>query len=143
MSTFHALIQACGLSLREAAEFLNAREDTIKSWSSGRRSTPDGALAELAGLAARIVKSAHEGLAEIDRHETAEIELGLACDDYEAQALGWPCVGAHRACLGLVAAWAIQAGHHVKIVPRGSTVATAAAADRHGPARNKKNAPPA
>jgi hypothetical protein len=56
------------------------------------------------------------------------IEIGLAADDHEAQALGWPCVGAQEAMLGLVVA---RCRRPVRIVPRGSTVATAAATDAH------------
>ena len=52
------------------------------------------------------------------------IEIGLAADDAEARQIGWPCVGAQAAMLGIVAAHV-----DVVIVPRGSTPATAAAAD--------------
>jgi hypothetical protein len=56
------------------------------------------------------------------------IELGLASDDAEAKSIGWPCVGAQAAALGVGAA---LIDNPVTIVPRGSTAATAAAADRH------------
>ena len=52
-------------------------------------------------------------------------EFGLASDDEEARSLGWPCVGAHRAVARIL--W--ESGLDIVVVPRGSTIATAAAAD--------------
>lgn len=135
MTTVFALLrQVCGLSYQEAAGLLRARFDSVKSWESGRRRAPDGALAELASLAARIDKAAGEALAQMEELSAShgrpeEIELGLASDDHEAQALGWPCVGAHRAVLVCVVARGMAEGYRFRVVPRGSTVSTAAVAD--------------
>lgn len=137
MSTlFSLLVQVCGLSHREAAELLKVRHDTVKSWSAGRNRTPDAVLEELVALAARIEKAATEALAQIEaaavQHGVpAEIELGIASDDAEAQSIGWPCVGAQSACLALVVARGMKRGYRFRVTPRGSTVATAAAADAH------------
>lgn len=137
MSTiFSLLCQVCGLSHREAADFLDARPDTIKAWGAGRRHAPPGVLDSLAGLAAQIDVAADVAV-DLIREQSAdhggvgEIELGLASDDVEARDLGWPCVGAHRAVLALTVARGMESGHTFEIVPRGSTVATAAAADVH------------
>jgi hypothetical protein len=136
-TTFALLCERCGLSVREAAEFLDTRLDTVKSWSSGRREAPPGAIDELRGLYAHIERAAAEGLAMIRRPRPGTlpqlVELGLASDDAEARALGWPCIGAHAAVLGLVAA---RATLPIEIVPRGATLATAAAADRHDKMRD-------
>jgi hypothetical protein len=59
----------------------------------------------------------------------AEIEIGYATDDAEAQAMSWPCRAAQWQSLALVFA---SAARTVRLVPRGSTLATAAAADAHG-----------
>ncbi|MBB2158098.1 hypothetical protein HLH33_17650 [Gluconacetobacter diazotrophicus] len=137
MSTlFSLLVQVCGLSHREAAEMLKVRHDTVKSWSSGRNRTPDTVLEELVALAARIEKAATEALAQIEtaavQHGVpAEIELGIASDDAEAQSIGWPCVGAQSACLALVVARGMKRGYRFRVTPRGATVATAAATDAH------------
>lgn len=136
MKTAFALIaERCGLSHREAADFLGVRVDTVKSWSTGRNPAPAGAIASLRGLYAQIEKAAGEAekqiAAFIEQHGAPEgIELGLASDDHEARLppLGWPCVGANAAMLGIVAA---RATINVKIVPRGSSAASAAAADAH------------
>lgn len=106
MTTYNALINASGLSLREAAAFHNVRPDTVKSWSSGRNGVPDGAVDEIYDLVARQLRAAREGakmikdiVARQGCHE--DIELGLASDDYEAQGFGWPTVSAHKVVLGL------------------------------------------
>lgn len=134
MSTqFAVLCQTCGLSQREAAEFLDVRIDTSKSWSQGRRAAPDGVIDALAALAEKIdgaAAAAIEQFADIVNQQGSPpdvIELGLAADDHEAQSLGWPCVGAHAAVLGLTIARGMRRGYRFAVVPRGSTVATAAA----------------
>jgi hypothetical protein len=135
ITTFTLLCDRCGLSHREAAAFLNVRPDTVKSWSSGRNAAPAGAINELRALYAMIERAASEAVSQAAALEASGrapdvIELALASDDHEAQQppLGWPCVGAQAAMLGIVAA---KLGRPVKIVPRGSTPATAVAADRH------------
>ncbi|MBF0250593.1 MAG: hypothetical protein HQL35_08210 [Alphaproteobacteria bacterium] len=133
-SLFSLLCHVCGLSQRESAAFLDAREDTIKSWSSGRRQAPDGVIGQLAELADAIDAAADRLVAAVaDNAPPGDgvIELGVASDDAEAQSIGWPCVGAHRAALGLAVARGMAEGYTFAIVPRGSTVATAAAADVH------------
>lgn len=102
------LLDRCGLSHREAAAFLGVRLDTVHSWSSGRNPTPAGVVTELRGLYARIEEEAAQKLQAIRavcaiEHVDA-VDLALADDDAEAQALGWPCVGVHRATLGIIVA---------------------------------------
>lgn len=128
MTPFALLCGVCGLSHREAANLLSVRIDTVKSWSSGRNPTPDGALAELRALARRIDRAAAEALALIAEQRPPDIELGYAVDDHEAQSLGWPCVGAQAAAFGRIVA-GIPDGVRVTFAPRGSTPGTAAAAD--------------
>ena len=129
LTPFALLLGRCGLSHREAAELLAVRLDTVKSWSTGRNRAPAGAITALRGIYARIDQAAAETLALIRQQAPEEIEIGIATDDHEARSLGWPCVGAHAALAGLVVA---RCGVPARIVPRGSTVATAAAADTHG-----------
>lgn len=129
MTLFALLIQRCGLSLSEAAAFLGVRLDTVKSWSSGRNPTPPGVTDELRALYEKIETAAENLLSIIEEaDDEAEIELGYASDDKEARSLGWPCVGAQRAALGIAIA---RTDKDVILSPRGSTVATAAAADAH------------
>lgn len=137
VTLFSLLTHVCGLSQREVATTLRVRLDTAKSWATGRRQAPPEALDELVALAVRIETAANEALAQIEtaaaQHgaPAAEIELGVASDDAEAQSIGWPCVGAQSACLALVVARGMKRGYRFRVTPRGSTVATAAAADAH------------
>lgn len=124
------LLDRCGLSIREGAAFLDVREDTIKSWRSGRNPTPPKVVTELRSLYRQIERAAHQAVVIIDHVPfDAIVELGVAADDHEAQSLGLPCVGAHVAVLGLVVA---QTDRTIRLVPRGSTIASAAASDVHG-----------
>jgi len=128
MKSLYALLRdRCGLSLREAAEYHSVPLDTVTAWSAGRRRAPEGVVRELRELYDRIDAAACQ-MVELIGDNPADIEFGLAADDHEAQSLGWPCVGAQAAALGLAAAMLDQT---IAIVPRASTPATAAAADVH------------
>lgn len=130
MTSLYALLrERCGLSLREAADLHGVSHDSVVSWSSGRRRPPAGVITELRTLYERIEDAADQIVAMADEAgPDLTIELGLASDDAEAQSIGWPCVGAQAAALGIAAA---TIDNPVVIVPRGTTPATAAAADRH------------
>lgn len=108
--TARLLIDACGLSQREAAEFLSVRLDTVKSWY--RRDPPaarPGVLDELRRLHAHQRRAAAEtirlvrGLSKT-RGAPDGIDLYLSPDDRAAHERGWPCVGAHRQMLALAVA---------------------------------------
>lgn len=129
------LIQLAGLSHREAADFLRVRPDTVKSWhrAVGANGTSNGILDELRALIAQQERTAAQAIAQMadiarEHGKDAEGVLGYPADDYEAQALGWPCVGAWRAMAARVIA---AAPVKIVLVPRGSTPETAAAADAH------------
>lgn len=44
---FKLVCESCGLSVREAAKFLGAKLDTVKSWSSGRNPAPESVIEKL------------------------------------------------------------------------------------------------
>ena len=133
MTTYNTLLTASGLSVREAAAFHKVRHDTAKSWSSGRNGTPYGAIDELYDLVARQLRAAKEGAKLIQdlvarQGPPEDIELGLASDDYEAQGLGWPTQTAHKVVIGLtIGLLPPDLAARVRVVPRGTTTATAAA----------------
>ena len=108
ITAYALLLDRCGLSLREAAVFHNVRSDTAQKWAAGRSRVPPGAVADLRALYARIEAAAVEALDQIEalaaQGAPDRVELALASDDTEAQALGWPCVGTQAAMLGLVLA---------------------------------------
>ncbi|MGO1079712.1 hypothetical protein [Inquilinus sp. CA228] len=129
VTPFALLVQRGGLSQREAAAYLDLSASSIDKMARGVRTAPSGVLADLRALIARIDRAAAEALAEILRAPSgAEVEIGYAVDDEEAMSLDWPCVGAHLAVLREIVAGAPD---HVviRLVPRGSTPATAAATD--------------
>ena len=107
MTPFDLLLRLAGLSLDEAARFLDVRPDTVASWRQGRRNPREAVLDELRRLISRQEQEASNALA-IAR------DLRCPADDTEAQSLGWPCVGAWRAMAGRV----IAASHSVALVPR-------------------------
>lgn len=128
-STLALAIAACGLSQREAADYLGVRRDTIGKALIGRGSVPAGWLRELRDLHERQQQAADQVMESIPEDHDGIVEIGIASDDAEAQAppLGWPCVGAQMAVARLL--W--EAGLDVVTVPRGATMVSAAAADRH------------
>ena len=131
MTPFALLSQACGLSHREAAEFLGVRLDTVKSWSSGRNRAPASVLDDLRHLWAEIDFASDRAAALIGEQAAGlpigeTIEIGYPADDHEARDLGLPCVGAWRAMCARVVA---RIRNPIKLLPRGSTPALAAAAD--------------
>ncbi|MCA3359227.1 MAG: hypothetical protein ING02_14620 [Roseomonas sp.] len=129
MTPYRLLLSRVGLSQADAATLHQVRLDTIKSWCAGRARAPVGVIAELRTLYARQKKAAAEALEMIsERPEVGQIELGYAVDDHEAAGMGWPCAAAQWTSLGMVVA---ACDRPVSLVPRGTTMATAAAADQH------------
>jgi hypothetical protein len=129
MTPYRLLLSRVGLSQADAAALHGVRLDTVKSWCAGRNPAPAGVIADLRALYAAQRRSADQALAlAAEAPDGAEIELGYAVDDAEAKAIGWPSAAAQHASLGMVVA---RLGRCVRLVPRGTTQATAAAADAH------------
>ena len=139
MTTMFKLVcESCGLTTREVARFLDAKIDTVKSWSSGCNAAPENVIEKLTWLAVCIDVAAREELLRIEESRAGQglpekIEIRITADDAEAQTLGWPCAGTHRAIVRNVIELAPDdVKHRIVLVPCGSTPATAAAADAHG-----------
>jgi len=116
MTPYRLLLSRVGLSQADAAALHDVRLDTVKSWCAGRNPAPAGVIANLRALYAFQRRAADEALALAAKApEGAEIELGYAVDDAEAQALGWPCAAAQHASLGMVVA---RLGRPARLVPR-------------------------
>jgi hypothetical protein len=97
-------MQRCGLSQSEAAEFHEVGLDTVKSWCAGRNPAPAAALAELRQLHLAISLAATRLAEKAVKRLRGGTELGVVDDDRAALTLGFPCVGAHEAALGLALA---------------------------------------
>ena len=128
MTPFSILMNLAGLSQREAAAFLKVSPSSVDKMARGVRNAPDGVIDDLRDLIDKQETAADEALALIDEQDADEIELGYPTDDHEAQSLGWPCVGAWKAMAARVIAGCDCV---VLLVPRGSTLSTAASIDRH------------
>jgi hypothetical protein len=142
-SAFRLLLQATGLSLRAAAAFLGVRYDSVESWSQDRRRAPPGAIDQLRALYRTQLRTVAEaGLLQAEQaaiHGAGHpLEVGAVSDDHEAQSLGWPSTGAQHMVVAMVVA---QAEGPVRVVPRGATLLSAAAADQNDAVRPPAPAP--
>lgn len=137
MTLFSVLLKLSGLSLKEASDFFDVRIDTVKSWSAGRNGVPGGVLGQLHDLLEKQEKAAGEAVNLWNNQgEHESLECGVASDDYEAQQLGWPSVGAQMAMYGRL--WEMLHGEcELSLVPRGSTIGTAAPANNFKHPRNQ------
>ena len=131
MTLFSSILKLSGLSIKEASNFLGVRVDTVKSWSTGRNNPKQGVFDQLHELLITQETAAGE-VVKIweDLGQPEKWELGYAADDYEAQSLGWPSARAQMAAFARV--WEmLHDDCELILSPRGSTLATAAAADAH------------
>lgn len=138
MTPFSALLGICGLSQDEAAAFLRVRRSSVAHWTTGRRQCPPGATGEMHALVALQMAAAQSQARAITDIIAAappdmeQIEIGAPVDDTEAQALCLPTVSAWTATLGMaLALLPMDIVARLSFVPRGTTSATAAAADTH------------
>ncbi len=69
MTDFKNMTGLCGLSIREAADYFEVSQNTVKNWSSGRRGPPDNVVADLACLWGQIYTA---GNGETDRAHLPE-----------------------------------------------------------------------
>ena len=99
MTLFAAALKLVGLSHAEAAEFLDARIDTVKSWSADRNRVPLGVWTELRALYAQQVTATESALDLIDEKEPDELALNTS----GPRSKEWPSPGAHMATLAAVA----------------------------------------
>ncbi len=125
------------MSLSEAAAFHDVRPDTVKSWSSGRNNAPQQVLDDLVNLAYAIENGADEAVYQFEmmtEKAGGVIEIGFCADDHEAQSLGLPFKSCHDQLISrliFLLSDECIAPSSIKLVPRGSTLTTAAAADVH------------
>ncbi|HVJ36009.1 MAG TPA: hypothetical protein VND94_23090 [Terriglobia bacterium] len=108
-TVFALLCERCGLSADEAARYLEADPAAVAAWSSGAQACSDNIVAQLRLLYRQISVMAEQAMRQFvtfsqGQGSPAEVEISLAPDDAAAQRLGLPCMGAHRAVLGMVIA---------------------------------------
>ncbi len=134
---YSCILASTGMNVADAAAFHEVSEDLIIEWIGGSEDPPDEAMDDISQLVCRMAESVAEVLDHV-LDKAGEhggypdvLELGLASDNVEAQTLGWPNANSHRTVIGLTAAQMVALGIKVSVVPRGSTVTSAAAADAY------------
>ena len=140
-TSFGLLLRLSMMGTDDAANFFGVRPDTINKWASGRREPPQSVIAGLANYIDETDEAVDLSLDNFrkitENHDPAdhpgEIELAYATDDAEAQTLGAISAAQHLAIITKTAASALLffPKAKIKIVPRGTTISTAAAADLH------------
>lgn len=124
LTTFKLLSNLCGLSLREATDFLDVRHDTVTSWSCGRRHAPEPVISELVKLANKIDTAAMIVISQIESTTPDDlsppVELSLALCDVEARflVLELPYIGTEAAALSRVIVWCHNNDINIEVVPR-------------------------
>lgn len=111
------LLSATGLSHREAAALHGVKQDTVKSWSTGRNPANDGVIGGLAKIVENIQYAVDEISAkarEAEREESV-IVLEIAGDNLEAKELGWPTASVQSRSVAMVAVQALKLGAKVRI----------------------------
>ncbi|MGE0408738.1 MAG: helix-turn-helix domain-containing protein [Amphiplicatus sp.] len=99
MTLFAASLHLLGLSQSEAADFLDVRPDTLKSWCSGRRNPPEGIWAPLRALYERQQIAVDHALELIEEKRPDEIAPAMK----GPRSTSWPSEGAHMAVAAAVA----------------------------------------
>jgi len=64
--SFQGLVQACGMDLKEAADWLGIAHDTAKKYSAGQAVVPAAHVLRLAGLLRDILDSGQLGKLDTD-----------------------------------------------------------------------------
>lgn len=126
INIFSTLRAATGLSLFETATYLNVSQKNVERWVDGVREPPEGVINEMSELVALQTKAVERQLSFMKTNVVKQAEIGYPTDDYEAQEMGWPCVGAVKVVLGRIIAGSEAL---ITLSPRGATSGTAAAID--------------
>ncbi|MDP1867020.1 MAG: hypothetical protein Q8L13_11855 [Bradyrhizobium sp.] len=118
-SVYNFMRDACGLSQLEAAENVHgARLDTIKSWSTDRRPAPDWAINQLQSLIRQIRRAGENYASMLKKQSRGNVFiLGLAHDEQDARACGFPSLASQRQALA-IAISLLPDDAEIRIVPR-------------------------
>jgi hypothetical protein len=123
MNVYNFLRETCGISQAEAAEFHDARLDSIKSWCSDRRPAPAGVIREIRSLAKAIHEagasyaSVLKSLNDAKPFNKNVFEVGLPHDDRDARHCGFPSLSTTMRSLS-VAILNLPDDAEIQMVPR-------------------------
>jgi hypothetical protein len=118
-SVYNLLREACGISQLEAAERVHdTRLDTVKSWSSDRRPAPGWAINQMQSQLRRIRRAGEDYAAQIKKTAQGNVfVIGLAHDDDDARACGFPSVSAQLQATA-IAISLLPDDADIRLVPR-------------------------
>lgn len=91
MATFKSALAICGLSQKQAADYLDVSLQTVKHWTSGRNRPPEGVWLMLGELFERIQAAADNAsevmsIDGVDPRAWANLEADLGDDSLPAGA---------------------------------------------------------
>lgn len=118
-SVYDLLRDACGISQAEAAEHVHeTRLDTVKTWSSNRRPAPSWAINQLQSLLRRIGRAGEDYAALVKQTAEGNVFLiGLAHDDRDARACGFPSIAAQMQA-SAIAISLLPDDAEIRLIPR-------------------------
>ena len=98
MNTFAVLLQICGITPHQAAQFLNVPPRVIVRWARSVGQPTSEAMTKLAGLQARQQDVADVIITSWDKAgRPPSLSITVARDDDEAKEMGWPSLAAQIA----------------------------------------------
>ena len=98
MNTFGVLLQICGVSAHQAAQFLGVPPRVVLRWVRGVGQPTTEALTALGGLQARQQDVADAIITSWDEAgRPPSLSITVARDDDEAKEMGWPSLAAQMA----------------------------------------------
>jgi hypothetical protein len=105
-NTYNILREACGISQAEAAEFVHGtRLDSVKSWSSDRRTAPQGVINDLQKLTREIQNAGFNYAGLLKEISKGDVYIiGLPSDERDARSCGFPSIGAQMRAIAVAIA---------------------------------------
>jgi hypothetical protein len=102
-NVYNLLREACGISQAEAAEFVHrTRLDSVKSWSSDRRTAPQGVINDLQKLAREIQNAGTHYATLLKETSRGNVYIiGLPGDEQDARSCGFPSIGAQMRAIAI------------------------------------------
>jgi hypothetical protein len=102
-NVYNLLREACGISQAEAAEFVHGtRLDSVKSWSTDRRTAPQGVISDLQKLAREIQNAGTIYAALLKKISKGNVYIiGLPSDEKDARGCGFPSIGAQMRAIAI------------------------------------------
>jgi len=102
---FAALLKLCGLSPREAAEYLGYQRREVINWAQSTEVPPPEALAKLYFLFDEQEAEATRILEDWELADKPKVmEFTIPADDGVAKSAGWPSLGAYMVSIAMAQA---------------------------------------